>query len=358
VSLISRYLAVQYLRVFMLAMAGGTGLLLTIDVFQRIGNLSRYEPTVGALAAYFFFKIPAMMTDVYPAAALLAVLVSIGLLSRQREILALRACGMGTWRLGAPLIMVGVLLSFSMLAWNETVVPPTATRYHDINDISIKKKAARGLFNSSSLWLQARQGYANVQFYDAHSVTLRGLTIYRTDRAHRLTGVIEVPRARWIDGRWSVTDGTVKELGESGTVSVRPLGPQELQLAATPRDFSTRRRSARDLSYRDLRRELHMLQARGVRATGLEVDLHAKLAVPFSGVVSVLLGFPLALRVGRQLSMARALIAGFALGFSYWVAMAVAVSLGQSGALPPIVAAWSANIGFSLIAGLLFSSAR
>jgi lipopolysaccharide export system permease protein len=358
VRLIARYLATQYLRVFALAMAGGTGLLLTIDVFQRIGNLSRYGPSGSALGGYFFFKIPAIMTDVYPAAALLAVLVSVGQLSRNHEILALRACGLGPWRLGAPIIALSALLSLLVLAWNEVVVPPTATRYHDINDIQIKKKVSRGLFNSSSLWLQERQGYANVQYFDAHALILHGLTIYQTDPAHRLTRIIEIPRASWIYGRWGANEGSVKELGEGGAVSVRPLGADELQLTATPRDFSTRRRSARDLTYRDLRRELSMLHARGVRATGLEVDLHVKLALPFSGVVSVLLGFPLALRVGKQTGMAYALISGFALGFAYWVAMAVAVSLGQSGALSPVVAAWAANTGFALIAALLFSSAR
>ena len=101
-----------------------------------------------------------------------------------------------------------------------------------------------------------------------------------------------------------------------------------------------------------------MLRARGLEATGLEVDLQAKLAVPFSGVISVLLGLPIALRVGRRTGMGWALITGLAAGFAYWVTMAVAMSMGRTGALPPVAAAWLANVGFGFLAASLLSGSR
>jgi len=358
VSLIGRYLAVQYIRVFLLAMAAGTSLFLVIDFLQRIGNLLKYQPSATTVAAYYLFKIPATFTDVYPAAALLAVLVSVGLLVRNREVLALRACGIGPLQIAAPLVTVGVLLSLLALAWSEIVVPPTAVRYHDINDIEIKKKAARGLYNSSSLWLQALHGYANVDYYDAGAETLHGLVVYETDASFRLTRVISVPLARWVDQAWQIESGTVQDVTPGSADRTRPLRPGEFRLEATPRDFSNRRRNARDLSYRALRREVDVLRARGLEATGLEVDLQAKLAVPFSGVISVLLGLPIALRVGRRTGMAWALIAGLAAGFAYWVTMAVAMSIGRSGVLPPVAAAWLANVGFGFLAASMLASSR
>jgi lipopolysaccharide export system permease protein len=44
--------------------------------------------------------------------------------------------------------------------------------------------------------------------------------------------------------------------------------------------------------------------------------------------------------------------------FAYWATMAVTVSAGHAGNLPPLVAAWSANLAFLALAGLIYASAR
>ncbi|MBI3785446.1 MAG: LptF/LptG family permease, partial [Deltaproteobacteria bacterium] len=42
------------------------------------------------------------------------------------------------------------------------------------------------------------------------------------------------------------------------------------------------------------------------------------------------------------------------LGFSYWVVLGLATSLGQSGVLPAPIAAWAANLIFALLSSTLF----
>ena len=73
------------------------------------------------------------------------------------------------------------------------------------------------------------------------------------------------------------------------------------------------------------------------------VDLHLKGAVPFATLVVTLLGFALTIPGAKQLSLPTAL--GFALtaGFGYWLLLALSISLGHSGALSPVIAAWLAN---------------
>ena len=45
------------------------------------------------------------------------------------------------------------------------------------------------------------------------------------------------------------------------------------------------------------------------------------------------------------------------IGFGYWFVLAFSVSLGHSGALPPLVAAWLPNL-ILLFVGLFFSTAE
>ncbi len=52
--------------------------------------------------------------------------------------------------------------------------------------------------------------------------------------------------------------------------------------------------------------------------------------------------------------MAATIGLGTAVGFCYWVLLGLSTSLGQSGAIPPLVAAWTANIVYTLLGAVLF----
>ena len=67
----------------------------------------------------------------------------------------------------------------------------------------------------------------------------------------------------------------------------------------------------------------------------------------------VLVGVPLAIRGASTKSLPAAIAMGFAVGFSYFMLVGFARALGQSGALPPLVAAWAANGIFLLLGGYL-----
>ena len=70
-----------------------------------------------------------------------------------------------------------------------------------------------------------------------------------------------------------------------------------------------------------------------------------------------LVAIPIGGRLRRHPSIAAIIGLGTAVGFAYWVLLGLATSLGQSGALPPLVAAWAANAIFLLLGVVLFLSA-
>ena len=58
---------------------------------------------------------------------------------------------------------------------------------------------------------------------------------------------------------------------------------------------------------------------------------------------------PIGMRSLRSSSLANNIGAGLLIGSTYWFVLALAVSLGHSGALPAVVAAWTANGIFAAI---------
>jgi lipopolysaccharide export system permease protein len=353
-SIVARYLLRQYLRVFVLAMAGATVLFLVVDGADRVTSYAQYSATAGSLLRYYVFRLPRVFTDVYPAVALLSVLLSLGLLERRRELMALRACGVGPWQMSSPLMAAGLLISVVAFVWNETIVPPTAAEARRTREVVIKKKSGFRLLDAHSIWFQNDDGFVNIDYYDATQETVHGLHLYVADD-FRLRRIVEVPVASWRHGQWQMSEGTVKEFGPGGSVAARPLRPDDLRFLEEPSDLAKHRPNPEELTLRAVRDRIKVVEARGLDAAELRVDLHAKFALPLAGLVSVLVGFPLGARGNKRFGLARNVSIGLITGFAYWVTMAVAVAAGRAGMLPPPVAAWTPNLIFAGAGALMYA---
>jgi lipopolysaccharide export system permease protein len=145
----------------------------------------------------------------------------------------------------------------------------------------------------------------------------------------------------------------VKEIDASGSVITRPLRAGDLELTDRPAVLANRRPHAEEFTFSELRDRIALLRAKGLNVDELLVDWHAKLAIPFSAIVSVLFGFPLAIRGGRRFGLGYNVGVGLITGFLYWATLAFAVSAGRIGVLPPVMAAWSANIVFGVVGAAL-----
>jgi lipopolysaccharide export LptBFGC system permease protein LptF len=104
------------------------------------------------------------------------------------------------------------------------------------------------------------------------------------------------------------------------------------------------------MNYAELSGYIDDLRQSGFDVVRLRVQLHKKLAYPLITFVMAVLAIPFALSAGR-----RGAIAGVAMAIGiaviYWVASGLFENLGNVGALPPALAAWSPDLLFALLGG-------
>jgi lipopolysaccharide export LptBFGC system permease protein LptF len=89
----------------------------------------------------------------------------------------------------------------------------------------------------------------------------------------------------------------------------------------------------------------------------LRVQLHNKVAYPMISLVMALVAFPFAFRLGRQGAL-YGIGLSVVLGIVFIGIYAFFSTLGETAALPPLVAVWSPNLLFSLLAVYLFLGVR
>ncbi|MBI5506218.1 MAG: LptF/LptG family permease [Deltaproteobacteria bacterium] len=357
-TVLSRYVARLYLRLFAGCVVTAVALVLVVNFFGRIGEFASYRKGFVPIAWYFVLLTPKMAADIYPAAALLAVSLSVAMLIRDNELLAMRACGVSNTRIAMPLLAISAVLGVLVFVWSDTIVPLATARARVVKNQDIRDLRGRGLLDSRSIWLETPQGFLNVAIYDARTRTIHDLSLYEVARPFRISRIVDVTTAHWEADQWRADDGSVRTFGADGAFETRPLAPGTLQIPQTPADFRNERPQGVEFGYRKLADKIAVLEARGLDPNEYKVDLALKLALPFSGLVTVLLGFPLAMRsTGRGGSLYSGAGRGMAAAFLYWMALALAVAAGHSGTLPPLIAAWSTNVVFALIGALLFVDA-
>jgi len=352
-SVVHRYLAGQFLGMFLPILAGFILLYVIIDVFDRLGILLRHQATADAAARYFLFKIPLMVTHVTPPAVITAVLLTFGMLGRRNEIIALRAGGISLPQTAVPVMTLAAAISVAALVWNETVVPYCARKFEYVNNVEIRKRAIRGVLSDRAIWYHGADGFYNIDYVDRAQQAVYDLTIYRLDAQFRLRSVVNVARAQWIDGRWQATDA-VEHAIDGGTFQSMPLPAEKLSISETLDDFLAVQREPEELSFIELRERVRFLTRKGIDASHYLVDLYLKLALPFASIALALVAVPIGGRLRRHPSMAATIGVGTAVGFAYWVLLGLSMSLGQTGAIPPLIAAWSANALFVLFGTTLF----
>jgi len=111
------------------------------------------------------------------------------------------------------------------------------------------------------------------------------------------------------------------------------------------------------MSSKELRQQIAILQQAGADTKNFEVDFYMKYSIPFSGLIFVLLGVPLGLRVKRG-SKATGVILSIVLVLFYYIFLSTTRSMGRGDILEPVLAAWLPNIVFCILGGIIMFGAE
>jgi lipopolysaccharide export LptBFGC system permease protein LptF len=116
----------------------------------------------------------------------------------------------------------------------------------------------------------------------------------------------------------------------------------------TPDYFESEYKLPDAMTYGELKDYLEELEASGQTAPELEVELHKKISLPFAVLVMSFVALPFSFRLGRKGTLYGVGI-GVLLGMVFFALLAFSSTLGETGALPPLIAVWSPNVAFLIL---------
>jgi len=367
--LLDLYISREYARVFFIGLLSLLGIFYIATFIDLADKLFRGQATTALLFRYFFYQTPQFVYYVIPMAALVATLVTIGAMTKSSELVVMRACGISLYRSAAPVLLFAAMASLALFGLEERVLADANRQADRLNSI-IRGLPTQAFDALNRQWMVGTSDdIYHYDTFDPHVNRFSHFTVYQVDhRSWRLAAVtffdtvaLDVSeRAGYVwrgTNGWTRTLTTIRKNNAMRTaVAYTPFAERELSLEP-PSYFKTEVPDALMMTYRELAQYVMRLKSSGFNAVPQMVQLQQKIAFPFVAVIMTLLAVPFAVTTGRRGALYGVGI-GIVLAITYRVALVVFGALGESGVMPPLLAAWAPNILFGAGASYMILTVR
>ncbi|NLL37663.1 MAG: YjgP/YjgQ family permease [Fretibacterium sp.] len=322
-------------------------------LFEAARLIIERNVSLGVVLRLFFYRLPEVVALTFPMSSLLGALLGISNLSANSELIALRSLGISFMRVLRPVVIASLLISAFTLLFNETLVPITSIAADRLMKYEILKNQVSAV--QEKVFLRDERGgellrVLYVDQLDTEKGLMSGVMIHEFEKG-RLVRTSTAQEGVWKEGEWWIEEGRVYDVTREGDVQLLfRFARQKLALNLSPAQLQRSTRRPSDMSAHELWSYVRGADMVGTDLSRLWVMFHLKVAVPWACVILALLGASFG--AARQSRSGSGMSFGVSVSivFAYYVVMSLCRALGESGSMPPILAAWTPNLLFFAVA--------
>lgn len=379
--ILTRYILKEMVGPTALGFAFYTFIILMRQLFDFAGMIIRRSLPASTVFELLFLSLPNIIVLTVPMSLLFGILIAVGRLSADSEMIAMRALGISTRAIYRPVFIFSLLIFLLNLYLMNVLLPAGNTRLMalraEITTSSIEKEIKPRIFYDE---------YENVVIYvndiDPRTGRWKGVFVAdsRTEESPTSNPAQAAQAAaaqREADTTSPLAAGRTSQkivLSENGSLSILPSKQVWLNLHDAETHFWDPRRpdrydlnsnafqrmrlpdraavgpngayprSLRELNLRELFQQARIAD-RHDRATYnlAHVEIHKKFAIPFACLVFGVLGLPLGI-TNRRGGKSSGFSLSVAIFLIYYVMIYNGEQLAASGRVQPWVAMWTPNI--------------
>ena len=345
--ILDRYIVKEVMSFVALAVAALTIMLIMQTLFELMDMLINKKVAWPYIAKLLIYRLPAFLVVTFPISLLASSELAIGRLSTDGEITAMRAGGISLRRIMVPFLVAALAISILAFIINDYIVPEANHISQNIIREIVLKKGPPNI-RRNVFFRDAENRYFYINRLDEKSMIMQDIMVYEMTR-EKFPRMITAKRGKWVVDTWKLENGTIYNYDKNGKITYEmSFVNLDIIVKEDLQKFFTNQRTPQEMSSKELRQQIAILQQAGADTKNFEVDLHMKYSIPFTGLIFVLLGVPLGLRVRRG-NKATGVIISIVLVLFYYILLSTTRSFGRGGMLMPWLAAWAPNIFFGIL---------
>jgi lipopolysaccharide export LptBFGC system permease protein LptF len=134
---------------------------------------------------------------VLPLSVLVATLVTLSLLTKSSQIIAMKSAGVSLYRVALPVALAAVVASGLMFFMNDRYLP-AANQRQDVLRRDIQGSPVQTVFRTGWQWIFGRSNRIyNYRFFDPYHDIFANLSVFDFDASFHITRRIYAQRAFW-----------------------------------------------------------------------------------------------------------------------------------------------------------------
>jgi len=367
-SVMDRYIASELIMPFLFGVVAFSSIGVAIGVlFDLVRRVTEAGLPVSIAAQVFFLKLPYFVGLSFPMSMLLSCLTVYGRLSSDSELVALRSCGVSIYRLIAPAILMGLIVTGITFAFNEAIVPAANRQASQTLDAALNKKEPS--FREQNILYQEFRDFKQPNggrdkvlsriFYAKQfdGKRMKGLTILDFSQ-DGLNQIVASESAVWNTDQktWDFFNGTIYVVAPDGSYrNIIRFAQQQIQLPRTPLDIAQTSLDPGEMNIAQIRDYLSLISQTGnqkeIRKLTLRID--QKMAFPFACLVFGLVGATLGTQPRRGVGRGTSFGISLVLIVSYYLFISICEALYQFDILSSFLAGWLPTLIGLVLGGIL-----
>jgi lipopolysaccharide export system permease protein len=301
--------------------------------------------SLTAMSQVFLYYIPILLGYTLPIACLITVILALGQMSSENEILAMRASGIHLQRLLAPLIVAGIILCLVDFMLNDRIIPEAYdAQTHILQQAGSQDPSA--MLEPGS-FINAFDKYI-VFIYRMDNDRLYGVRIYEpAPNKPTKTIIAEQGEFVHVPGKDQVmlklVNGTTDEpdLGNPNNFYKLNFQTSFITMDLSKKNPKAEKKS-KAMTLLELRRKIKSLRKLSIDPSPLIAEYQRRLAWSLSPLIFILLGFPFAAITHRRAKSANLLYA-LLLAAPYYILSLACEGMASQNVYSPIVLMWMPN---------------
>lgn len=340
-----RYLADVFVRCWLNVNLVLAGLLSFLELAKQLDDVGTGRYSAGDALLYVALTLPGRMIELAPPSALLGSILALGLLAKNHELVALRACGISVQRVGWAFAKPAVLTLFALLLGLQFIVPSLEQTAWTRRETALAESGT--ILPRGGFW--ARDGHRFINLRTGRSSGIQSVDIYEFDSGGKLATHIFAQEAHiGAEGSWDLRRVRQIVITDQGS-SIRNMPQLVLPDLLTRKQAAVLALPAQTLSLSELYSIIVNLRKSGQNPGRYLLALWQKLTLPLMTAAMIMISLPFVCGSMRSASLGWLIMVGAVVGVAFFFLNQI---LGYTGLILQVSPAWTTLVpALSVLAG-------
>lgn len=351
---ISRYILRQYLLWFAVMFGSILAIIGLVDTVELLRRGSKHDDaTVSVIMGMALLRAPFLAQEAVPFAVMFGGILTFLRMTRNHELVVVRAAGVSVWQFLAPTLVASILIGVFSVTILNPISAVMLSQFEELEGRYITGKSSLLAVSADGIWFRQTnadavgQTVVHAARVQPDEMQLEDVIVFEFSKDDQFIGRVDAESANLRDGRWEMSKAWLTRPGRASVF----VEHHDLATDLTPEKIQESFASPETVSLWNLPRFIRVLEETGFSPAAHRLKFHTLLAEPILLAAMIIIAATFSLRLTRRGGTMLLVGFGVLVCFFLFLLTNVVQALGLGAGVPVILAAWT-PAGFCLMTGL------